>query len=187
MYNSFGLEECMAKDVKKRNATKCLANVRHVTRLLKPNTSKTTTITEKKSGKNEMNFSIFTFNNDHAACLICSMAIRCYARIFTRIAWLTIDNFHCNDTIWMCHRIFVFAELSFIFVPFNGWCWFATQTTQQFACVSWLHDTRTQQECEAGRCFGFFLPQLIWQRLAASHLLNFFLVHWRFLRQWMNV
>lgn len=85
-----------------------------------------------------------TFNDDHTTGLIGAMAICGYARIFARIAGLTIDYLHRYHTVRRAHRVLVLAQLPAILVPFDRRHRFAAQTAQQLARVTYLHDTRPQ-------------------------------------------
>lgn len=86
----------------------------------------------------------FSLDDDHTRSLVGSVFVVGHTRVLARIFWFASDDLHGDNTVGSGHGVFVLAEFSFVFVPFDCWEWLSTQTAEELASVTFLHDTRTE-------------------------------------------
>ena len=98
--------------------------------------------------------------------------------VLSRVFRSAVDNLNGNHTIGVSHGILKLRQLLLALEPLNSRYRLARKTTEKFACLVALDDTRTQEEGEAWCTFAFLLPQLEVEWLAATDDLFLWPVLW---------
>lgn len=108
------------------------------------------------------------FHDDHARRLVGAVLVVGHARVLAGVFGPAAHNLHGDYAVGGGHGVLVLAELALVLVPLHGRERPSAQAAQQFASVALLHDTRTQEEREAGGAFLLFLPVGVRKRLASA-------------------
>lgn len=110
-----------------------------------------------------------TFYDDHTTSLVLAMLVGSYTAIFAAVLRFAVNDLHRDNSVGVTHRIVILGELFPILVPFHGGRWVTAQTAEQFACLSDLDDTWSQQEGEAWRRFDHLQPHIVAEWFASAY------------------